>query len=116
MAEDTKNELTTREMDVLREAVWHAVQRGDISDDDRETLHDLYPRLGGLPISIAFRDKTDELHFHLVRAERHAQTALDLVYNPDGAKRSMWFSMALGRAQSILMSLYVRDLKTRRRG
>lgn len=107
-------ELSLREMDVLREAVWHSVQRGDIPNDVRETLHDLYPRLGGMPISVSFKDETDELHFHLVRAERHAQTALDLLYKPDGAKRSMWFRAALGRAQSILMSLYVRDLKTRR--
>jgi hypothetical protein len=106
--------LSPSEMDVLREAVWHAVQRGDIPDDAREVLHGVYPKLGGLPISVSFKDSTDELHFHLVRAERHAQTALDLLYKPDGAKRSMWFSMALGRAQSILMSLYVRDLKTRR--
>lgn len=61
-----------------------------------------------------FKDSTEELHFHLVRAERHSQQALDLLYKPDGPKRSIWFRMAIGRAQSILMSAYVRDLRMKR--
>jgi hypothetical protein len=53
----------------------------------------------------------EELHFHLILAENHSQQALDLLYNLGGPKRSIWFRMALGRAQSILMSLYVRDIR-----
>lgn len=30
------------DVDALRESVWHAVQRGDIPDDDRARLHRLY--------------------------------------------------------------------------
>lgn len=67
-----------------------------------------------IPEEETFKTPTDELHFNLVRAERHAQQALDLLYKPDGAKRSMWFRMAIGRAQSILMSAYVRDLRMKR--
>lgn len=67
-----------------------------------------------LPKEETFKTPTDELHFNLVRAERHAQQALDLLYKPDGARRSIWFRMAIGRAQSILMSAYVRDLRMKR--
>lgn len=106
--------LSSRDVAVLREAVWHAVQRGDIPDDDRHLLHDLYGRLKGnniIPEEAVFKDPTDELYFHLVRSEHHAQKALDLLYKPDGPKRSIWFRMAIGRAQNILMSAYVRDLR-----
>lgn len=58
-----------------------------------------------------FIDSVDELHYNLVRAERHAQQALDLLYKQDGPKRSIWFKMAVGRAQSILMSLYMQELR-----
>lgn len=103
--------LSERDVAVLREAVWHAVQRGDIPDGDRVQLHDLYSRLIGEPVLSVFKDPTEELHFHLVRAENHAQRALDLLYKPGGPKRSIWFRMAIGRAQNILMSAYVRDLR-----
>lgn len=103
--------LSLREMNVLCESVWHSVQRGDIPDDDREVLHDLYARFSGGLMPTTFKNPTDELHFHLVRGERHSQSALDLLYRPGEPKRSVWFRMAVGRAQSILMSAYVRDLK-----
>lgn len=38
--------LETGDVEVLREALWHAVQRGDISDEDRERAHRLRVRLG----------------------------------------------------------------------
>jgi hypothetical protein len=60
-----------------------------------------------------FNNSTDELQFHLVRAEHHARQAHDLLYEQRGPRRSIWFKMAVGRAQSILMSLYVQE---RRRG
>lgn len=56
-----------------------------------------------------FKNATDELQFHLVQAEHHARQAHDLLYEPRGPKRSIWFKMATGRAQSILMSLYVQE-------
>lgn len=68
--------------------------------------------MGRLPDVTNFEDPTSELHYHLNRAERHAQTALNVCYRLENpAKRSFWFRAALGRAQSILMSIYVRDLK-----
>lgn len=103
--------LSIRETDVLREAVWHAVQRGDIPDEDREVLHELYSKFSGGLKPSEFKDPTEQLHFYLVGAERRAQQALDLLYKPEGPKRSIWFRMAIGRAQSILMSAYVRDLR-----
>lgn len=50
------------------------------------------------------------LVFNLVRAQQHAQQALDLSYGDGRSKRSLWYRMCLGRAQSILMSLTVREL------
>lgn len=66
-----------------------------------------------LPEDTTFKNPTDELHFNLVRAEQHARQAHDMLYLQAGPKRSVWFKMALGRAQSILMSLYVRELGRR---
>ena len=62
-----------------------------------------------------FRDSTDELHYHLIRAEHHAKKAHDLLYERDGPKRSMWFRLLAGRAQSILMGLYVQEVNRRGR-
>lgn len=61
------------------------------------------------------RDKvelSDEeaLAYNIANAQRFAQKALDLCYKADGCKRSLWYKMTLGRAQSILMSLLVREL------
>jgi hypothetical protein len=67
-----------------------------------------------LPAEESFKDTTDELHFNIVRAEQHARQAHDLLYLQDGPKRSVWFKMALGRAQSILMSLYKQELARRK--
>lgn len=112
--------LTSRDVDLLRESVWHAIQRGDTSDEDRKGLNELYERLNGwlvLPPREVITTPTEELHFHLVRAERHAQSALDLMYKPEGQRvdRSFWFHRALGKAQNILMTLYVRDINRKKR-
>lgn len=66
-----------------------------------------------LPEDRDITDPTALLQFNLVRAELHARQAHDLLYERKGPKRSIWFKMAVGRAQSILMSLYVQE---RRRG
>lgn len=58
-----------------------------------------------------FRSKTDEYHFHLVRAEQHARQAHDMLYAGAGPQRSLWIRMMLGRAQSILMSLWTQELR-----
>lgn len=57
-----------------------------------------------------FKDTTDELRYHLVRAEYHARKAHDLLFEARGPKRSMWFRMLVGRAQSILISLWVQEV------
>lgn len=101
----------------------HAADEGQLGTDQAHLLlngdlmyeaADEFQKL--LPKEETFKDATDELHYNLVRAERHSTQAMDVLYrlkNP--AKRSVWFRMALGRAQSILMSLYVRDVKIERR-
>jgi hypothetical protein len=55
----------------------------------------------------------DEYHFNLEQAEQHARKAHDLLYYAsDGfVRRSLWVRMALGRAQSILMSLWTQELR-----
>lgn len=40
-----------------------------------------------------------------------AQRALDALYKPGGPKRSVWYRLLLGRAQSILIGLYTQELK-----
>lgn len=55
----------------------------------------------------------EELVYHLTSAQQHAQEALNALYDrSSGVKRSLWYRMVLGRAQSILMSLLVRELRS----
>jgi hypothetical protein len=87
----------------------HLLVNGDLMRESADEFEKLIPK------EEKFKDATDELHFHLVRAEHHASQAMDVLYRLDNpAKRSVWFKMAIGRAQSILMSAYVRDLRLRR--
>lgn len=64
-----------------------------------------------LPDKPDFKSFTDELNYNLVRAEQHARKAHDMLYARPGSTRSLWFRMALGRAQSILMSLTMQELR-----
>lgn len=43
-------------------------------------------------------------------AHIYAERALDALYEPGGPKRSIWYRMAIGRAQNTLIGLYVREL------
>jgi hypothetical protein len=53
----------------------------------------------------------EELVYNIGKAQQHAKKALDICYKPNGdCQRSLWYKMTLGRAQSILMSLLVREL------
>lgn len=47
LAAQTHLTLDPEDVVVLREGMWHAVQRGDIPDDDRARAHRLYALLGG---------------------------------------------------------------------
>lgn len=48
---------------------------------------------------------------NLNAAHTCAQKALDALYDPkSGIKRSLWYRLLLGRAQSILISLYAQEL------
>ena len=96
--------------------MWHALQRGDVPDEDKGVLHQLYFKLDGTPARGLFKNETEELHFHLIRAENHAQKAQAVVYRygPGFEKRSLWFRLALNRAQSILIKLYTRDLRRKK--
>jgi hypothetical protein len=67
-----------------------------------------------MPEDPPFESKLDEYHYNLVRAEQHSQQALNVLYSRDGPKRSLWVRMALGRAQSILMSLWVQELRKKK--
>lgn len=57
------------------------------------------------------QDTTELFRFHLVRAENHARWGFNLLYDKEGPKRSLWIRMALGQAQSILMSLWKQELR-----
>lgn len=58
-----------------------------------------------------FKSRTDEFHFNLVRAEQHTKQAHDMLYSGSGPTRGFWVRTALGRAQSTLMSLWVKELR-----
>lgn len=64
-----------------------------------------------LPDKEPFKSRTDEFQFNLVRAEQHARQAHDMLYSGAGPQRSLWVRMALGRAQSILMSLWTQEIR-----
>ena len=50
----------------------------------------------------------------LETAHTCAQRALDALYRPSGPKRSILYRIALGRAQSLLIGLYVQELQRRK--
>lgn len=47
---------------------------------------------------------------HLNTAHIEAQKAYNLLYDEDGPKRRLFYRMMLGRAQSILISLYTKEI------
>jgi hypothetical protein len=49
----------------------------------------------------------------LEKAHTHAQKALEALYSPSGPKRSILYRIALGRAQSLLIGLYVQEQQRR---
>lgn len=54
---------------------------------------------------------------NLNAAHTCSQKALDALYDPQsGVKRSLWYRMLLGRAQSILIGLYSQELKRQEEG
>jgi hypothetical protein len=57
------------------------------------------------------RDKEYLYLFNLEQAHTAAQKALDILYDRDGPNRSLLCRMLLGRAQSILIGLYVQELQ-----
>lgn len=63
-------------------------------------------------------DEEEELYkeylFHLGQSHVAAQRALDILYERGGPKRSLLVRMLLGRAQSILIGLYVQELSRQR--
>lgn len=81
---------------------------GELLRESAAALETLLP-----PEYADFKDPTDELHYNLVRAEQHARQAHDLLYLENGPKRSVWYKTSLGRAQSILMTLWKRELRWR---
>lgn len=50
----------------------------------------------------------------LARSQADATRALGMLHEPGGIKRSFWHRILLGRAQSILMGLYVQEFRRRR--
>lgn len=53
---------------------------------------------------------------NLDKAQEHAEKALNCLYWKNGVKRSLWYRLSLGRAQSILMSLLVKELSRKGKG
>lgn len=55
----------------------------------------------------------EPLEYHLNMAQQHAQMALDLLYPPNKYKRTFFYRRRLGKAQSILIGLLVREVSER---
>lgn len=56
-------------------------------------------------------EKKQDFLDNLNAAHTCAQKALDALYDPkSGVKRSLWYRLLLGRAQSILIGLHVQEL------
>lgn len=94
------------DVDLLCESLWHSIQRGDISDDNRKRLSAIREQLNSTRVEkidalIAVEDFSIKGHVQI--AERHAQRALDLAYKDE--PQTFWVRRAIGRAQSILISL-----------
>lgn len=56
----------------------------------------------------------DEYFDDLLAAHSCAQKAYEALHHPKGPKRSMWYRMALGRAQTILIRLYKQEIERKR--
>ena len=69
--------------------------------------------LGGPQEAVEPLDPLESYLRDLDLAHIHAQRALDALYKPSGPKRSILYRMALGRAQSLLIGLYVQELQRR---
>lgn len=53
-----------------------------------------------------------EAYLNYLNSSRiYAERALDSLYSRSGPKRSIWYRLALGRAQSTIMSLYKMELR-----
>lgn len=62
------------------------------------------------------RTPEDDYATYLETAHIAAQHALNVLYDPkSGVKRSLWDRLALGRAQSTLISLHAKELKSRKK-
>lgn len=60
------------------------------------------------------RDKReDEFLENLAAAHVCAQRALDALYRENGPKRGFWYRRALGKAQNILIKLYIKEQNRR---
>lgn len=59
-------------------------------------------------------DPLETFRQDLLTAHTCAQRALDALYRPSGIKRSILYRLALGRAQSLLIGLYVQELQRER--
>lgn len=67
-------------------------------------------------MSEAERTENHKLYLtHLELAHTSAQKALDILYDPNGPKRSLLTRMLIGRAQSILIGQYVQEVERQRK-
>lgn len=59
--------------------------------------------------------KVDEFRLQLSQAHVAAERALSMLYSDTGPKRGFFYRMALGRAQNILIKLYILEAKRKTR-
>jgi hypothetical protein len=98
------------DVDALCESLWHSLQRADIPDGERERMRAIREQLNSTRVEkndavIAVEDFS--IKGHVRKAERHAQRALNLAYGDE--PQTFWVRKAIGKAQSILISLIVNN-------
>lgn len=93
------------DVDILCESLWHSMARADIPDIERTRMSAIREQLNHTRIDganvVVMRDLS--IKDHVAIAERHAQRAFDLSHGDEHQK--FWVRIAIGRAQSILISL-----------
>lgn len=59
--------------------------------------------------SVAQKMQHEDYKENLQVAAQLTQRALDMLYEPKGIKRGLWYRLWLGLAQNILMTLFMRE-------
>lgn len=81
------------------------------SDLLEETARELEDALFGQPSTAAASNRTEKFRYYLNWAHIHAERAYGMLFDEEGPKRPYFMRAAIDKAQNILITWYVRELK-----